>query len=263
LDSNSLYGICIVSISPLRNKASDRSEMVTQLLFGECVEILKKKGHNWLYVKCVYDNYEGWLDPKQLQILESDKDLSKYLDCPNVALDILESAKASNKAIPITAGSSLPSFDGLTFKIGKQKFQYSGLSIDTSNDFSRHDILINMAKKYLHAPYLWGGRSPLGIDCSGLVQVLFKMIGIKMPRDAKDQVEIGTQVDFVTEVLSGDLAYFYNSEGKIHHVGLMLEQGRILHASGKVRIDPMDQQGIYNLEIHKYTHKLRIIKRVL
>ncbi len=253
----------MVSISPLRKLANDRSEMVSQLLFGECIEILNKKGKNWIQVRCLNDNYKGWMDPKQVQILENSKELNGYLDNKNIALDIVESARSTQHAIPITAGASLPYFDGLTFKIGKSKFQYSGLSINTDHNFSKIDILINMAKKYLHAPYLWGGRSPLGIDCSGLTQILFKMVGIALPRDAKDQVEIGQTIDFVTEVKPGDLAFFQNNDGVIHHVGLMLEQGRILHASGKVRIDPMDQVGIYNLEIRKYTHKFRIIKRII
>ncbi len=255
------FGMCKVSVSPLRKVASDRSEMVSQLLFGECAEILERKGRSWIYVRVLHDGYEAWMDPKQLHFFE-EKDLEKYQSANHIALELVESVKSTGQALPILMGSSLPKFDGLTMKLPFGKFQYSGLSISLKEPFNKVDILLNIAKKYLHAPYLWGGRSPFGIDCSGYVQVVFKTIGYSLPRDTKEQVAVGEAVNFVTEVLPGDLAFFQNQDGRIHHVGIMLEQGRILHASGKVRLDPLDQYGIYNNEVKKYTHRLRIIKRL-
>lgn len=253
--------MCKVSVSPLRKTANDRSEMVSQLLFGECVELLEKKGRSWIFVRVLHDAYEAWMDPKQLHLFE-EKELMQFQSANHIALELVESVKSTDQALPILIGSSLPKFDGLSMKLPFGKYQYSGLSIHLLEPFNKVDILLNIAKKYLHAPYLWGGRSPFGIDCSGYVQVVFKTIGLALPRDAKEQVKEGIPVNFVTEVLPGDLAFFHNQDGRIHHVGIMLEQGRILHASGKVRLDPMDHYGIYNNELKKYTHRLRIIKRL-
>ena len=116
---------------------------------------------------------------------------------------------------------------------------------------------------YLKAPYVWGGKSIFGLDCSGLVQQLYGLVGIQLPRDARQQVEHGQPVHFVVQARPGDLAFFDNAEGRIVHVGLVLEEGRILHAHGEVRIDPLDHNGIYNKDLGRYTHKLRIIRRLL
>jgi cell wall-associated NlpC family hydrolase len=136
----------------------------------------------------------------------------------------------------------------------------------TREDLNENKIefgdLVHFSKKFLGAPYLWGGRSPFGIDCSGLVQILFKIKGIALKRDAWQQAEAGKQVSFIEESVPGDLVFFDNDEGKIIHVGMIYQSGHIIHASGEVRIDKIDNYGIYNQETGKYTHKTRIIKRV-
>jgi cell wall-associated NlpC family hydrolase len=124
-------------------------------------------------------------------------------------------------------------------------------------------VLIDQALKYFNAPYLWGGRSPLGIDCSGFVQVIYKMVGYALPRDASQQVHCGTSLSFVEETKPGDLAFFDDEEGRIVHVGIIWEKHKIIHASGKVRIDNVDQFGIYNLETKRYTHQMRVMKRII
>jgi cell wall-associated NlpC family hydrolase len=120
-----------------------------------------------------------------------------------------------------------------------------------------------MAESFVNSPYLWGGRSPYGIDCSGLIQVIFKMIGEKLPRDASQQVTRGETVNFMNLTQVGDLAFFDDEEGNIVHVGMILPENRIVHSSGFVKIDRIDQQGIYNIETKRYSHKLRVIKRIL
>ena len=116
--------------------------------------------------------------------------------------------------------------------------------------------------RYLNAPYLWGGRSPFGIDCSGFTQLVFKFAGIKLQRDAYQQGGQGSIINFIEEVQPGDLAFFSNDEGAIIHVGIMLKDNRIIHSSGKVRIDKIDHFGIYNAETKKHSHLLKLIKRM-
>lgn len=246
----------------MRAEASDKSELVTQLLFGETLTVLKKQSP-WILIKCDADGYEGWIDEKQFHPI-TDTYHRELLAAPApVALDIVQSAVSSKTHIPILAGSSLPAFDGMNFKIGKEKFVYNGQAIDGEHDRQIDKFLEKCSLKYLNAPYLWGGRSPFGIDCSGFVQVVFKMLGVQLPRDAYQQAEVGDRIEFVKMAKEGDLAYFENAEGKITHVGIVLSGDRIIHAHGKVRIDKLDPYGIYNNDQKKYTHKLRLVKRIL
>ncbi|MGB1248836.1 MAG: NlpC/P60 family protein [Chitinophagales bacterium] len=247
------YAICIVSVSPLRSDKADSSEMISQLLFGECCEVLEQV-ENWWKVKCVYDNYEGWLDSKQVMAIQNP------IESEHLAFQLAHSCTYKDESIPLLLGSSLPAFDGMNFKIEKAKYIYNGKSLPTSLD--NQSRLKKIAIKYLNAPYLWGGRSPFGIDCSGLTQMVYKFLGKKLPRDAYQQAELGSPLSFVAEAQLGDLAYF-GKEEKITHVGIVWEDGQILHASGKVRLDVLDHMGIYNRETKKYTHQLKVIKRIL
>lgn len=251
-----------VSVIPMRAQANDRSEMVSQLLFGECVEVVRSQGKNWRKVVSIHDNYVGWVDPKQLYFLE-DNELDNYKTCDNHSLELTHSIYSSEKAIPIVLGSEIHRFDGITSKLPFGKFTFNGQTLQIQSEYNRQNMIVQLAKKYLHAPYLWGGRSPFGIDCSGFTQVVFKIIGVNLPRDANQQINHGEIVDFVNLAQPGDLAFFENAEGVIHHVGILLEDQKIIHASGCVRIDYVDHQGIFRQKRRAYTHKLRMIKRLL
>ena len=252
------YGIAVLSIIPLRKEASHRSELVSQLLFGETYRVVLQQ-NGWLQISCNYDAYEGWIDTSQHYEL-SEKDFNGVNGCDaSIALELVNSAASSHHSIPVVAGSSLPFFDGLNFKIAKEKFIYNGQAIQP--DTKNATMLERIALRYLNAPYLWGGRSPFGIDCSGFTQIVYKFSGIKLPRDAYQQAEHGSIVNFIEEAQPGDLGFFANEEGKITHVGIILKENKIIHASGKVRIDKIDHFGINNEEKKKYSHKLKIIKR--
>jgi hypothetical protein len=254
------HGITALSTIPVRSSPTHRSEMVSQLLFGETYEILHTK-ENWLNIKCALDLYEGWIDAAQHTSL-SEKDFSAItLQSAGIAIDLFYSAASSDKSIALVTGSTLPYFDGINFKIGKEKFIYNGQAM-MPDQVRTVTMLEKIALRYLYAPYLWGGRSPLGIDCSGLVQVLYKCIGIALPRDAYQQADLGKPVNFAEEAILGDLAFFHNEEGKITHVGLILKDKKIIHSSAMVRIDSFDHFGIFNADTNKYSHQLKIIKRI-
>ena len=256
------HGICVVSAAPIRKRPDDTSEIISQLLFGELITIISKKNKSWVKVQCEWDNYVGWMDPKQLEgLLEPEYDTLK--ENTAFALEVTQPITYREISFPILAASSLPQFDGMTFKILKEKHFYNGQVIVPDQLTITPELLIKVAKKYLNAPYLWGGRSPFGIDCSGFVQCVFKIFGIRLPRDAYQQAEHGEMVDFVSSSNVGDLAFFENKEGRIHHVGIVLEGNQIIHASGMVRIDMLDHFGIYHKGKRSYTHTLRFIKRIL
>ena len=246
----------------MRNSADDKSEMISQLLFGELVEIYKKKKKTWLKVISEHDDYLGWIDKKHIHYI-SKKEFTRLKGCSTLALDWVNPAFAKGKSIPIVAGSNLHNFDGLTFKSPFGRFQYSGQIIDATKLEITSELISKLSKQYLNAPYLWGGRSPFGIDCSGYTQMIYKMLGYDLPRDSSQQVDLGETVDFNIDTQIGDLAFFVNKENRIIHVGILLEDNQIIHASGWVRIDTLDHFGIFNEESQKYTHILRIIKRIL
>lgn len=254
------YGICRVAVAPLRADASDKAEIVSQLLFGEHVEIIQKEERWWL-VQNGYDGYEGWMDFRQLAAI-SQSEFADMHDCKFFApLNFNNVITAEDGSLyHLSPGSNLPFYkDGYCFA-GTEKFK---LGFEPHNnqlsDFSKD--IISTSKFFQNIPYLWGGRHLFGLDCSGFVQVVFKLLGIKLRRDASQQAEQGELVGFLAECKPGDVAFFDNDEGRITHVGIMLNNSEIIHSSAKVRIDPIDDQGIFNKELGKYTHKLRIIKR--
>jgi hypothetical protein len=258
------YGICHLSVVPCRLEPSDRSEMVTQLLFGETVKIYEEKKGDWRRIKTAYDDYDAWIDVKQITEISLDEfeKLNATTTVLSAELIHVLHNKTSDEFIPIVLGSYLPNFKKNILSFNKQEFVFDGATLDSSIKSNKTELIEN-AYTYLNTPYLWGGRSPLGIDCSGFTQVLYKLNGIKLPRDASQQAKIGQTLSFVEESEPGDLAFFDNEEGNIIHVGMVLENNKIIHASGKVRIDRLDHQGIYNVDTNRYSHRLRLIKKII
>lgn len=249
------YGISQLAIIPLRAEASERSEMVSQLLFGETYQITEWQ-EKWVKVITAYDEYEGWISRVQANLLNYEDYLTMQTSAPVLTVQpvTLANKQTDNSLLLLPAGSTLPFYDNGSSWIENEVFGV--------NDVGQNEAgIIATAKSYLNTPYLWGGRTHFGIDCSGFTQTVFKQHGIQIKRDARQQAEQGNVVDFLPAAEAGDLAFFDNNEGRIVHVGIMLNNEQIIHASGRVRIDHIDGQGIYSEEFKKHTHKLRIIKR--
>ncbi|MEM9916528.1 MAG: C40 family peptidase [Bacteroidota bacterium] len=254
-------GICPLSVVPIRSSSSNKSEMVSQILFGEMVEYIEKKG-SWSKIRCIWDNYIGWVDSRQLKPI-THSEFEQYSSHYAYSLELVQGAMGEGYYLPVTLGATLPNYDGIRFNLNGSSYTFSGQAIYPLEVKPTAELVLKIARRYLYAPYLWGGRSPMGIDCSGFTQVIFKMIGINIARDAYEQVEYGQLIDFMEQALPGDLAFFENQKKRITHVGIIMPGGEIIHASGQVRIDRIDHYGIFNEELKKYTHRLRVVKRIL
>ncbi|WP_026449925.1 C40 family peptidase [Aequorivita capsosiphonis] len=247
------YGICNLSIVPIRAEASDMSEMVTQLLYGEHFKVLEIR-KKWSRIRLAFDGYEGWIDNKQY-ISISEKDYSNFENkAVKLSSDLVDFVTGLDKQLfSICLGSTISSSEYFNHK-------FEGRSLSKLLP-KKH--LIETALLYLNSPYLWGGKTPFGIDCSGFTQMVYKLNGHRLLRDASQQATQGEALSFIEESEPGDLAFFDNEEGKITHVGIIMKDNYIIHAHGKVRIDRLDHSGIFNYEVRNHTHKLRVIKRII
>jgi gamma-D-glutamyl-L-lysine dipeptidyl-peptidase len=253
-----MFGVCNLANIPLRLEPSDRSELVSQVLFGEHFTILEQN-QKWSRIQLAYDDYEGWVDNKQYQKITEEQFQQLSKDGIVLNNDLIEYITSPNNLLlPIPLGSSLSFLNHE--EINVENFSFEGLK--TSGEKPKSN-LINTAFMYMHAPYLWGGKTPFGIDCSGFTQMVYKLNGYKLFRDASQQASQGEALSFIEESEPGDLAFFDNEEGNIVHVGIIMDDNYIIHASGKVRIDRLDHLGIYNAELNRHTHKLRVIKKII
>ena len=266
------FGICLQSIIPVRFEPSHRSEMVTQVLFGELYRVVEKTSQ-WTKIQLVFDNYEGWIHLLQTRFLDEPEFIRLTGSHTAVTMDLVQLLvnETTSMVLPVVLGSSLPGYSEHHVLIGGNQFLYEGSVAgfaetgipEPLRTMQIRQNIVENAMLYLHAPYFWGGRTPFGIDCSGFVQILYKMADIKLLRDAKQQATQGEVISLLEEAEAADLLFFDDEEGNINHVGMLTDRRKIIHCSGKVRIDSLDHEGIYNGELQKYTHKLRLIKRVI
>ncbi len=258
------YGISSLSLIPVRKEPSEKSEMVTQILFGEYFEIAEEIS-GWCNVRLAWDGYKGWIDAKLITPID-ERALLKLKKSPfAVTGDLISLVKIKdNQNIVLAAGSTLPFWRPRLkeFTVGKTTYDSPG-NVLYGRVRNPRNLAVSQALKYLNAPYMWGGKSPFGIDCSGFSQIIYKMTGITLPRDASQQANEGVPFGFPENPEPGDLAFFDDDEGNIVHVGITLKQNQIIHASGKVRIDNLDQSGIFNADLKRYTHKLRVMKKII
>jgi hypothetical protein len=256
------HGVCRLSVVPVRMEANDKGEQVTQLLFGDHYIVTEQTGdRKWLRIIINYDQYEGWIDSKQHHAIAPE--YYEYLNRAEfkITTDVTASILYNKSQQLILIGSMIPISSFELFKMEEQ-FAFNGeaKNVGQKREF---EFLKNIAFKYLNAPYAWGGKSPFGIDCSAFTQMVFKICGYKLFRDSGQQSSQGKAVSNIDERQAGDLAFFKNDSGRVNHVGILLEGDRIIHASGRVRIDHLNEEGILNLDTKIYSHQLSHIRRIL
>jgi cell wall-associated NlpC family hydrolase len=234
--------------------------MTSQLLFGEYFEIIEKQ-KNWSKIRLAFDNYEGFVDNKQYLEISENTYQNLCNEIPTYSAEILDFVTdGKNELTTIAMGAQLPFFKQGQLKLGNQYYAYDSAIYSGK---TKKNELLKTAFTYLNTPFLWGGKSPFGIDAAGFTQIVYKLCGYKLFRNVREQALQGEVLSFIEESEPGDLAFFDNEEGQIIHVGIILNDYHIIHAHGKVRIDALDHSGIFNTDLQKHTHKLRVIKKMI
>lgn len=256
------FGICELASVPVRQQPSHKSELTSQLVFGETYLVLQTEGR-WVQIECAYDGYTGWIAASQDQEIP-EEEFRKLKHAPPVyvaePVAWLESVDGAIRRL-VPAGSLLPHYDRGKLRVGEREYALAAAQLIERAPAFTEENLLRLTSIYLHAPYLWGGRTPFGIDCSGFAQKTFRYFGKKLLRDAYQQAEQGAPVARLADARPGDLAFF-EEEGRITHVGIILAGGRIIHAAGRVKICPLDDKGIFDAEAERYSHYLERIKRL-
>lgn len=245
---------CMVSISPIRSEKKDASEQVSQLLFGEPVNVIAVESP-WCKISTYFDNYEGYVDEKQLRFLTK-KELNRWLDGIHFSPDFSTLLLTPWGKQQLYIGSFVPWGNPAQFSIGNDQFKR-----ETHSSKNIFGSPVEAALSLINVPYQWGGKTSCGIDCSGLMQLIFRLFEINLPRDAYQQAEFGNTIVF-EDRQRGDVAFFKNNEGKVTHVGILESKDSIIHASGRVRIDELKEEGIFNRDNNILTHQLSFINRM-
>lgn len=252
------FAICIVPVTPLRSEPSHKSEMISQLIFGEAVIITESNQEGWVKLRNQYDHYEGWVTQSQLAPIEE----TLYLESTeDYTTDFISTIDFSGHPMRIPLGSFLKGIRHGEMKWGKYTASFEGNPYKPNGSPITEKSIRQFAFQFLNTPYLWGGRTIFGVDCSGFTQTIFRLLGKPLPRDAYMQAQCGESLKEGLKPHCGDLAFFKNKEGKITHVGLMLNDFEIIHAAGKVRVDKLDDYGIQNIDTGTHSHQLAFIRR--
>ena len=256
------YGYCRLNIVPVRGEPRESAEMVTQLLFGDLYKVIEyNPNREWLRIKAEADGYEGWIGHKVHHHVTEAFYMEAQQRPPVASLEICGKLHLPGQFLHVDFGSTLPVSEHSLFD-GQEQIKFEGKT-HAIRKIKDAAILKEFAFQYIDSPYLWGGKSPFGIDCSGFVQMVYKLGGYSLQRDASQQAKGGVVVDSLADTKMGDLAFFHNPEGRITHVGMILSDKKIIHASGRVRIDRLDEKGIYSDQEKTYTHAFSHLRRVI
>lgn len=290
-----MKAVSLHSVVPVRTEASETSEQITQMLFGEICTIEEQKTR-WIRVKLALDGQMGWVDAKMIATLSTDeyKSYSAALKAAAyVAFPMAYAVSENNgQTIPLTAGTRLTNYHNGHFEVLGVGFRIDAGMVLTKPLEMTQPNLLQSVRFFLNVPYLWGGKNALGMDCSGFTQTILSLFGHKIPRNASEQVTQGRLISRLSSSKAGDLAFFCHYEEaatqeitnnlkqqstetnaiarqKITHVGILIDSERIIHCSGRVKIEKIDTTGIFSVEqsdtAHpdgQYTHRLLSIRRL-
>lgn len=256
------HAVCHLNVIPVRSKPFTDEPMISQMLFGETCIILEKKNKHWFRIQTAICGTVGWISAVQV-LLVDEKQYDKCIESSALALEICHPIFNDEISKSIVIGSSLPQYDGISCFMPDNKYVYNGQAASSGGLELTGELLVKICRRYLFSPELAGGRSPFGIDAGALIQNVFNFFNISLPRSPHEQYMTGEIIDFVELSTEGDLAFCMDDQGQIHHVGIVIGDKKVLHVYGCVRIDKLDHHGFYNTDLQKYTHKLRIIKRVI
>lgn len=273
-----MKGIVLYSVLPLRAEAREGAEQLTQLLFGETCEILRTEGR-WTEIINDADGQQGWVDAKMM-VAMNDEEAATYTKqlaetTAFVRMPMAFAVSRNNQTtIPLTAGTRL-----CNYHVSKENAQigvFEALGVEFHIDPTmvmtqymplNRDSLMLLGRFLLNAPYLWGGKNALGMDCSGLTQILLSMMGVRVKRNASEQAQQGEPVASLAESKACDLAFFDHGDGKVTHVGILLGNGTIMHCSGRVKVEKITEEGILSSEnnalynVGEVSHLLHSIRR--
>ena len=261
------------TVTPVRQEPSEGSEQLTQLLFGEVCEVLDRLPR-WTKIRSTLDGQEGWVDFKMLTDVKGENGKVKGEGVVAIPMAVATDMETGEEVM-LTLGTRLPNYAHGTFEVLNKKYLIDPACVNNAkqllnSDLSRAELPNNVcaiAQTLLNAPYLWGGKNAMGIDCSGFTQVVYSVFGVNLLRNAREQITQGIEVASLAEAQPGDLAFFDHADRdpkatNISHVGLLLDNERIIHCSGCVHIDTIDEMGIH-LPDCELTHHLVQIKRYL
>ena len=282
-----MYVVNTCTVTPVRQEPSEGSEQLTQLLFGEVCEVLDRLPR-WTKIRSTLDGQEGWVDFKMLEHV-GDEVMRRLGD---EAIRRLGDEAMGRVAVPmaiatdmetgtelmLTLGTRLPNYAHGTFEVLDKQYLINPDCVYDLEGSLQDDRLASptgvkgedvcaVAQRLLNAPYLWGGKNAMGMDCSGFTQVVYGVFGVNLLRNAREQMTQGEVVASLAEAQPGDLAFFDHADRdpkatNISHVGLLLDNQTIIHCSGKVHVDMIDEQGIH-LADGELTHHLVQIRRYL
>lgn len=247
------YGICNLSIVPLRSQSCNTAELTSQVLYGEHFKVLEQQKY-WSKIRLAFDKHEGWIDNKQYLLIDEQTYTNIDREITGLSSDMVEFITDHNEQLmPVPVGSHVAASSLLS-----HRFEGHILSGTQAKE-----NLVDTAFLFLNAPHQHGGKTPFGIDAAGLAQMVYKLNGYPLLRQASQQATQGEPLSFIEESEPGDLAFFDDDEGNIVHVGIIMKDNYIIHTYGKVRIDRIDHTGIFNVDTRRHTHKLRVIKKII
>lgn len=263
IDTKQLFhAVCHLNIIAIWPKPDFSETLVTQMLFGEICQIVEKKNKHWYKIKTYTDAVVGWVQTSQIKLIPEEI-YDKYGSNFALSLEICHPTFNEEISKSVVLGSGLPLYDGISCTMPDGKYVYNGQAAPSGGLEFSTDLFVKIARRYLFSPELKGGKSPFGIDASLFVQQVFRFFGFHLAGNVNEQSHQGEVIDFIEQSREGDIAFFYDDLGQINHAGIVIGEKKIIHVYGCVRIDKLDHFGIHNAELHKYTHKLRIIKRIV